>query len=103
VEEICEGLDTNALGFDPQAEGATLHEAEEFRSSLLLSQAFTAYLHEHPVGAGMFTEIHEGLTELVGITTVARTQSNREASGSKGESRRTHHSVLAAHQESLAQ
>jgi predicted GNAT family acetyltransferase len=70
VEEICEGLDTNALGFDPQAERATLQEAEEFRSSLLLSRAFTAHLHEHPVGAGMFTEIHEGLTELVGITTL---------------------------------
>ena len=70
VEEICEGLDTNALGFDPQAERTTLHEAEEFRSSLLLSRAFTASLHEYPVGAGMFTEINKGLTELVGITTL---------------------------------
>ncbi|WP_169460861.1 GNAT family N-acetyltransferase [Ktedonobacter racemifer] len=70
VEEICEGLDTNALGFDPQAERATIHEAEEFRSSLFLSRAFTARLHGQPVGAGMFTEIYEGLTEHVGITTL---------------------------------
>ncbi|HEY4389065.1 MAG TPA: GNAT family N-acetyltransferase [Ktedonobacteraceae bacterium] len=70
VEKIREGLDTNALGFDPQAEASTIHEAEEFRSSLMLSRAFTAYLHAQPVGAGMFTDIHEGLTELVGITTL---------------------------------
>lgn len=70
VEEICEGLDTNALGFDPQAERATIHEAEEFRQDLILSRAFTARLQEQPVGAGMFTDIHEGLTELVGITTL---------------------------------
>ncbi len=70
VEEICEGLDTNALGFDPQAERATNHEAEEFRQDLILSRAFVARLHDHPVAAGMFTDIHEGLTELVGITTL---------------------------------
>jgi GNAT superfamily N-acetyltransferase len=70
VEEIREGLDTNALGFDPHAERATFHEAEEFRHSLLLSRAFTARLSEQPVAAGMFTEIHEGVTELVGITTL---------------------------------
>src|SRR5258708_10591932 len=70
MEEIGEGLDTNALGFDPQAGRATLQEAEEFRRSLVLSRAFTARLSEQPVAAGMFTEIHEGLTELVGITTL---------------------------------
>ena len=72
VEEICEGLDTNALGFDPLAERATTQEAEKFRQELILSRAFTARLDEQPVGAGMFTEIHEGLTELVGITTLER-------------------------------
>ena len=72
VEEICERLDTNALGFDPQAERATTQEAEKFRQELILSRAFTARLDEQPVGAGMFTEIHEGLTELVGITTLKR-------------------------------
>lgn len=70
IEEICEGLDTNALGFDPKAERATTHEAAEFRQNLILSRAFTARLQEKPVGAGMFTDIYEGLTELVGITTL---------------------------------
>jgi predicted GNAT family acetyltransferase len=70
IEEIREGLDTNILGFDPLAERATLQEAEEFRQSLILSWAFTARLYNQPVAAGIFTEIHEGLTELVGITTL---------------------------------
>lgn len=70
LEEIRAGLDTNALGFNPQASRATLQEAEEFRQTLILSQAFTAHLHEQPVAAGMFTEISNGWTELVGITTL---------------------------------
>jgi predicted GNAT family acetyltransferase len=71
VEAIRESLDTNILGFDPQAEErATIFAAEEFRQDLRLSRAFTARLHEQAVGAGMFTEIHDELTELVGITTL---------------------------------
>ncbi|GER88430.1 hypothetical protein KDW_25920 [Dictyobacter vulcani] len=72
VQEICEGLDTNALGFDPQAERATVQDAEAFRQDLSRSPAFTAYLQQQPVAAGMFTAIHQGVTELVGITTVAQ-------------------------------
>jgi ribosomal protein S18 acetylase RimI-like enzyme len=71
LQEICEGLDANALGFDPQAQRATQAEAEAFRQQLVASRAFAAYLHDQPVGAGMFTQIHEGLTELVGITTLS--------------------------------
>jgi RimJ/RimL family protein N-acetyltransferase len=71
LEEICEGLDTSALGFDPQAERATLQEAEEFRHDLLHTQAFTARLQHQPVGAGRLTEVHEGVAELVGITTLS--------------------------------
>lgn len=70
IEEICEGLDANALGFDPQAQPATVQEAEEFRRDLILSRAFTARLNGQPVGAGMFTDIHEDMTELVGIATL---------------------------------
>lgn len=70
VHTICESLDTNSLGFDPQAQQATLQDAEQFRQELIHSRAFTAYLDEQPVSAGMFTDIHEGLTELVGITTL---------------------------------
>jgi len=70
LEEIREGLDTNALGFDPHAEAATIQQAEAFREDLVLSQAFTARLDGQSVAAGMFTSIHDGLTELVGITTL---------------------------------
>jgi predicted GNAT family acetyltransferase len=71
LQEIREGLDANALGFDPQAQEATEEDAEAFREQLITSRAFTAYLHKQPVGAGMFTHIHEGCTELVGITTLS--------------------------------
>jgi ribosomal protein S18 acetylase RimI-like enzyme len=71
LQEICEGLDANALGFDPQAQRATQEDAEAFRQQLVASRAFTAYLHDQPVGAGMFTQIYEGLTELIGITTLS--------------------------------
>jgi predicted GNAT family acetyltransferase len=70
MEEVREGLDTNALGFDPQAQRATVKETEEFRQNLVLSRAFTARFQEQTVAAGMFTEIHDELTELVGITTL---------------------------------
>jgi GNAT superfamily N-acetyltransferase len=71
VEEICEGLDTTALGFNPQAERATPQEAEAFRQNRLFSRTYTARLQEQPVGAGRFTEIHQGWTELGGITTLS--------------------------------
>ncbi len=70
IEEICEGLDANALGFDPHAQPATVQDAEAFRQSLVSSQAFTARLNGQPVGAGMFTDIYEGITELTGIATL---------------------------------
>jgi ribosomal protein S18 acetylase RimI-like enzyme len=70
LEEICEGLNANALGFDAQAQPATMQEAEEFRRDLILSRAFTARLNGQMAGAGMFTDIHEGMTELVGIATL---------------------------------
>jgi ribosomal protein S18 acetylase RimI-like enzyme len=70
LEEICEGLNVNALGFDSQAQPATTQEAEEFRRDLILSRAFTVRLNGQPAGAGMFTDIHEGMTELVGIATL---------------------------------
>jgi predicted GNAT family acetyltransferase len=71
LQEIREGLDANVLGFDPQAQRATEEDAKTFREQLIASRAFTAYLHDQPVGAGMFTHIHEGCTELVGITTLS--------------------------------
>src|SRR5215472_3745734 len=71
LEEICEGLDTSAFGFDPQAERATLQEAEEFRHDLMHTQMFLARLQHQSVGAGKLTEVHEGVAELMGITTLS--------------------------------
>jgi GNAT superfamily N-acetyltransferase len=72
LDEICEGLDINTAGFDLPIQPASAEEAEEFRQGLIRSRAFTAHLGAQPVGAGMFTPISdEGVTELVGITTLA--------------------------------
>lgn len=72
LEEICEGLDTNTAGFGFLIQPASVEEAEGFRQGLIRSRAFTAHIGPQPVGAGMFTTIsEEGVTELVGITTLA--------------------------------
>jgi GNAT superfamily N-acetyltransferase len=71
LDDIREGLDTNTAGFDLPIQPASAEEAEGFREGLIRSRAFTAYLGSQPVGAGMFTPISdEGVTELVGITTL---------------------------------
>ncbi len=70
LDEIKEGLDVNALGFDPDAAGATDAEAAEFRRTLHASRAFTLRLDGQGVSAGMFIPIHDGVTELVGIATL---------------------------------
>jgi ribosomal protein S18 acetylase RimI-like enzyme len=71
IAEIQEGLNANALGFDPAAALATEAEALAFRAELIASRAFTAKLGGRPVGAGMFTPPIEGIAELAGITTLA--------------------------------
>jgi ribosomal protein S18 acetylase RimI-like enzyme len=71
LEEVKEGLDVNAQGFDPAAPASTDAEAEGFRRSLILSRAFTARLDGQGVAAGMFEDIRNDITELVGITTLA--------------------------------
>jgi GNAT superfamily N-acetyltransferase len=71
LADVRENLDVNALGFDPGAARATDAEAEAFRRSLIISRAFTARLDGQGVGAGMFLDIRDGLTELAGITTLA--------------------------------
>lgn len=70
LTDVAEGWTVNAQGFDPVAAAATSEEATEFRQSLITSRAVTAKLNGAAVGAGMFTEQHEGVTELVGITTL---------------------------------
>jgi ribosomal protein S18 acetylase RimI-like enzyme len=70
LDEISVGLDTNGRGFDPAAAPATEAEAVAFRQGLVTSRAFLARLAGRPAGAGMFTPPLDGLTELVGITTL---------------------------------
>jgi ribosomal protein S18 acetylase RimI-like enzyme len=67
---IQEGLDANAQGFDPAAPPATEAEASAFRDQLVTGRAFTAKLHDRPVGAGMFIPPIDGIAELAGITTL---------------------------------
>jgi ribosomal protein S18 acetylase RimI-like enzyme len=71
LQVVQEGLDANARGFDPAAPPTTEAEASAFRDGLVTSRAFTAKLHDQPVGAGRFTTPIDGITELVGITTLA--------------------------------
>jgi ribosomal protein S18 acetylase RimI-like enzyme len=71
LEEVKEGWNTNALGYDLDADLATDEQAEAFRQSLEGCRGFTARLHGQAVGAGMFNPIKENITELVGITTLA--------------------------------
>jgi ribosomal protein S18 acetylase RimI-like enzyme len=64
-------LETNEWGFDPSFQGhLTDAETETYRARLVEARAFLAYLAEEPVGAGMFDPPVDGVTELVGITTV---------------------------------
>jgi ribosomal protein S18 acetylase RimI-like enzyme len=69
LDLVKEGWNTNAEGFD-ETERATDEIAEAFRATLVSARAFTAKLHGVPAGAGMFTEIVDGVTELAGITTL---------------------------------
>ena len=67
---VKEGWNTNALGFDMNADLATDEQAAEFRQQLKNCRAFTAWLNEKAVGAGMFDAIWNGVTELNGIATL---------------------------------
>ncbi|MBX2998581.1 MAG: GNAT family N-acetyltransferase [Caldilineaceae bacterium] len=70
LEEVEEGWNVNARGFDPDSALGTPDEIEEFRRSLAHCRAFTARLDGIGVGAGMFIDLHEGVTELMGIATL---------------------------------
>jgi ribosomal protein S18 acetylase RimI-like enzyme len=71
IEEIKEALDANAMGFDLLATAATGEEAEEFRPNLKGALAFLARLEGRAVAGGMVNPIREGVTEMVGIATLA--------------------------------
>ncbi len=70
LEDVAENWNINARGFDPNATLAQPADVAEFRRSLKKSRAFTARLDNVGVSAGMYTDIHDGVTELVGIATL---------------------------------
>lgn len=70
LADVAENWNINAQGFDPDAPLAEPGDVEGFRNSLTDSRAFTARLDGTGVSAGMYTDIHDGVTELVGIATL---------------------------------
>ena len=70
LEDVAENWNINARGFDPSATLAQPADVLDFRRILEKSRAFTARLDGVGVSAGMYTDIHEGVTELVGIATL---------------------------------
>ncbi|MEZ4642160.1 MAG: GNAT family N-acetyltransferase [Chloroflexota bacterium] len=69
-EEIDANLQTRELGFDPFNPQIKHTEAGIFKETLMTDRAFLLRLHRQPVAVGMFAEINEGVTELVGVTTL---------------------------------
>jgi GNAT superfamily N-acetyltransferase len=72
LDEIRENLDTNERGFNPDgATRATEADAAGFRTTLTAGRGFTARLGGEAVAAGLWEAPIGGVTELVGITTLA--------------------------------
>lgn len=69
-DDVAENWNINARGFDPAAPLAQPADVATFRRSLGKSRAFTARRHGVGVAAGMYTDIVDGVTELVGIATL---------------------------------
>ena len=70
LEDVAENWNINAQGFDPSATLAQPADAHDFQRILQKSRAFTVRLDGVGVSAGMYTDIHNGVTELVGIATL---------------------------------
>lgn len=70
LADVLESWNTNARGFGEEA--AAINEVlETFRQELVSGRAFTALLSGAPVAAAMFTGVRQGVTELVGVATLA--------------------------------
>jgi GNAT superfamily N-acetyltransferase len=69
--DIAESLTINEQGFDPSAAAATAAQAEAFRSNLAGGAAVTVRLDGAGTSGGMYTPVRDGVTELVGIATLA--------------------------------
>jgi ribosomal protein S18 acetylase RimI-like enzyme len=70
LDEVKDGWNVNSRGFDKDSIPATDAVAEAFRKTLVTSRGFVAYFKGEPAAAGMFAEICDGISELVGITTL---------------------------------
>ncbi|MBB4691123.1 GNAT family N-acetyltransferase [Paractinoplanes abujensis] len=71
VAVIRENLDVNERGFDPAAPAVTEGQAEGFRAQLRGAAAVTLRVEGRAVSAGMMLPVHDGVTELTGIATLA--------------------------------
>ena len=70
LEAVKQGVTTHQLGFTPQGTQLMNTDPELLRQSLISSRAFILKLDDEPVTTGMFTSVHEGVTELTDISTV---------------------------------
>jgi predicted GNAT family acetyltransferase len=97
IEEINEKSDTKSMkhflttqrrGFDEKStKPATEVEALEFLRRLGKGRAFLGWLGDIPVGAGMFSAPHSGISELMGLATL--TVNRRQGIGTAITSRAT--------------
>ncbi|MCA9932424.1 MAG: GNAT family N-acetyltransferase [Ardenticatenaceae bacterium] len=70
ADDVHSELPTRELGFNPEMARAGGTDALTFQHSLMTDRAFVLRLNREAVAAGMFGEIHENVTELVGVTTL---------------------------------
>ncbi len=70
LEDLAEHWNINQRGFNPLPMLVEPNEVEYFRSTLTTSRAFTARLDGMGVSSGMYTDIRDGVTELMGIATL---------------------------------
>ncbi len=73
-EDVNQALQTRELGIDPFAARLTGTDALTFRQTLLTDRAFLLRFNREPAAAGMFAEIRQGVTELVGVATLPKFQ-----------------------------
>ena len=71
LTDVQDFLTTQRQGFDPDdSTTATEQQAEQWVRELQTNTPFLARLNGQPVGAGMFTQPFDAITEIVGIATL---------------------------------
>lgn len=71
VALLQENLTVNERGFDPAAAECDEESAEAFRPNLAGCHAVTARLDGQAVSGGMFLPVRDGVSEIVGVATLA--------------------------------